>query len=241
MSSSSAEQRTPRWPGRGPKALSNFNATRQARTAHEYVRRTLRSAVLDGSLPGGTRLVQSELAQQLGVSTTPVREALRDLATEGLVVLDPHRGALVRALDLDEVRELYQLRMTLEPLMVQRMMSSITPEQLASAEQLQRRMEQPCDASTWAELNRDFHAIFSQGDEESRLGKILAGLRDSAAPFVALSLAARPQQVPDANAEHAAMLNLYREGDIEQAIDLTIRHLESTLKAIEEAHAADRV
>jgi DNA-binding GntR family transcriptional regulator len=65
------------------------------RTAHEYVRNSLREGILRGSLVGGTRLVQSEIASELEVSTTPVREALRDLATEGLVQLDAHRGAVV--------------------------------------------------------------------------------------------------------------------------------------------------
>ncbi|MGC1214579.1 MAG: GntR family transcriptional regulator [Micromonospora sp.] len=216
--------------------LEKFAPPTRARTAHEYVRQTLRAALLDGTLAGGARLVQSELAERLGVSTTPVREALRDLASEGLVVFDPHRGALVRSLDIAEVRELYELRIALEPLMVHRVITAITPEQLDRAEKLQRRMEEPCDISTWVELNRDFHAIFSEIDRSSRLAKILAGLRDSAAPYVALSLSSRPQQVEEANAEHAAMLDLYREGAVDDAVALTVAHLRATLAAIEEAH-----
>lgn len=216
--------------------LEKFDAPARSRTAHEYVRETLRAAVLDGTLGRGARLVQSELAQRLGVSTTPVREALRDLATEGLVLFDPHHGALVRTLNIAEVRELYELRMTLEPLMVRRVINAITPEQLARAESLQRRMEAPCDTSTWAELNRDFHAIFSATDDSSRLTTILDGLRDSAASYVALSLEARPQQVEEANSEHAALLALYRQGATDKVVALTITHLESTLAAITQAH-----
>jgi DNA-binding GntR family transcriptional regulator len=216
--------------------LDKFTAPPRARTAHEYVHATLRAAVLDGTLAGGARLVQSELAERLGVSTTPVREALRDLATEGLVVFDPHRGALVRSLDIAEVRELYELRMTLEPLMVRRVIAGITSEQLVRAERLQRRMEESREMATWVELNRDFHAIFSEIDGSSRLATILAGLRDSAAPYVALSLDSRPQQVQEADAEHAALLDLYRRGAAEEAVALTVAHLRATLAAIEEAH-----
>ncbi len=216
-------------------------APREARTVHEYVRRTLRAAVMDGTLPAGARLVQADLAHELGVSTTPVREALRDLATEGLVVLDPHRGALVRALDIDEVRELYDLRMTLEPMMVRRVISTITADRLTHAADLQRRMEEPRQASAWAELNREFHAVLSEPDESTRLARILAGLRDSAAPYVALSLVSRPEQVPEANAEHAEMLSLYRLGDADGAVELTLTHLRSTLRAIEGAHDVGRL
>lgn len=228
-------------PASAARGLPGLVAPREARTVHEFVRRTLRAAVMDGTLPGGARLVQADLAQQLGVSTTPVREALRDLATEGLVVLDPHRGALVRALDIDEVRELYDLRMTLEPMMVRRVIGTITADRLDHAAALQRRMEDPCDASTWAELNRDFHAVLSERDDSTRLARILAGLRDSAAPYVALTLVSRPEQVPEANAEHAEMLDLYRVGDVERAVELTLTHLRSTVRAIEEAHALRRL
>ena len=74
------------------------------RTNYEFARQTLRAEILEGRLGPGTKLIQTELAARLDVSTTPVREALQDLAREGLVLLDPHRGAFVRELSLDEVR-----------------------------------------------------------------------------------------------------------------------------------------
>ncbi|MFI7618208.1 GntR family transcriptional regulator [Nonomuraea terrae] len=219
-------------------ALGRFATANRSRTAHEYVLTTLRSAILGGTLKGGTRLVQAELAAELGVSTTPVREALRDLATEGLVVMDPHKGAVVRPLDIAEVREIYELRMTLEPLMVRRMIASVGDAHLAEAEQLQQAMETETDLGAWVDLNRRFHAIFSELEDGSRLAGILAGLRDSAAPYISLSLEARPLQVPEANAEHKQLIALYREGDEAAIIELTLQHLASTLAAIEQAHEA---
>jgi DNA-binding GntR family transcriptional regulator len=217
--------------------IGRLAAPARTRTAYEHVRATLRAAILDRTLPAGARLVQSDLAAQLGVSTTPVREALRDLAAEGLVLLDAHRGAIVRRLDIDEVREIYELRMTLEPLMVGRVVERITEEQLARAEELAGRMLTETDMSVWVNLNREFHAVFSEVDEKSRLAQILAGLRDSAAGYVAVSLDARPRQVAKANDEHHELLELYRRRDRAAAVRLTVQHLRSTLAVIEEAHA----
>jgi DNA-binding GntR family transcriptional regulator len=217
-------------------AFGKLTAPGRSRTAHEYAIRTLRSAILGGTLAGGTRLVQTELASQLNLSTTPVREALRDLAMEGLVVFDPHRGAVVRLLDIEEVREIYQLRTTLEPLMVRRVAERLTDAELDHAEELANRMNSEANLSAWVDLNREFHAIFAETDDASKLAGILANLRDSASAYVSLSLEARPQQVPEANTEHAELVRLYRERDTDAIVQLTLRHLQSTLAAIEAAH-----
>jgi DNA-binding GntR family transcriptional regulator len=216
--------------------VGDLATSARSRTAHEYALDTLRSAILTGALTGGTRLVQTELAAQLKLSTTPVREALRDLAMEGLVVTDPHRGAVVRTLDIDEVREIYQLRIVLEPIMVRRVVERITDEQLGHAEDLAKRMQTETNLSTWVGLNREFHAIFAEPDNKSKLSGILANLRDSASVYVGLSLEARPEQVPEANDEHADLVRLYRQRDTETIVELTLQHLRSTLAAIEEAH-----
>lgn len=207
----------------------------RTRTAHAYVLKTLREAILDGRLAGGTHLVQSDLATELGVSVTPVREALRDLAAEGLVEVDPHRGALVRTLDLAEVQELYELRMTLEPLMVRRSMASISAEQIERAGSLHRKMQLTENIGEWVELNRQFHETFAE-TKESRLSNILAGLRASASSYVGLSLAASPSRISQSNEEHAELIGLYKAGDVERIIQLTVQHLQTTLATIEEAH-----
>ncbi len=209
----------------------------RATTAYEHVRAALRAAILDGSLSSGEHLVQTQLAAELGVSTTPVREALRDLAKEGLVTFDPHRGALVRPLTMSEVREIYQLRVTLEPLMVARVIGLLEEEQLDRAERLRLRIEDETDIGSWVGLNRDFHAVLAEPGRGSRLADILTGLRDSAMPYVALSLNARPEQTQQANEEHAELLERYRRRDERAVVELTLQHLQSTLAAIEAAHA----
>src|SRR3970040_1190357 len=105
-------------------------------TAVELVRDALRTAILRGDLPGGSRLVQTDIAAQLEVSTTPVREAMRDLASEGLITLDSHRIGTVRKPDWDEMVEIVEVRRALEEVAIRRAMSAITPEQLKHAKQV---------------------------------------------------------------------------------------------------------
>jgi DNA-binding GntR family transcriptional regulator len=208
----------------------------RAQTAHVYVRDSLREAIMDGRLPGGTRLIQAELAAQLSVSNTPVREALRDLAGEGLVVFDPHRGSRVRSLDIDEVRELYEMRMALEPLAVRRVMASISTEALDRASKLCDQLERTTNVTEWSELNREFHGLLSLPDNGCRLASVLNGLRDSASMYVALSLGADTDRISDSNVEHAKLIEFYRARDTEAAIEMTVQHLRATLAAIEDAH-----
>jgi DNA-binding GntR family transcriptional regulator len=213
-------------------AVGGLGLPGRARTAHEYAHEALRTAILNGTLSSGARLIQNDLAVELGVSTTPVREALRDLATEGLVVFDPNRGALVRRLDVAEVEEVYELRMALEPIMVRRVIEKVTDEQLARADALRLQMEASADMADWADLNRRYHAVFNEVEAGSRLATILGSLRDTATPYVRLSLGARPQQVPQANSEHTELLRLFRARDVEAAVELTLQHLRATLTAI---------
>jgi Transcriptional regulators len=216
--------------------LNQLAKKNRAPTAHDYVLTTLREAILSSALPGGTRLIQSELAAELDVSITPIREALRDLATEGLVILDPHRGSRVRTLDLSEVREIYELRITLEPLMVRRAVENATLEDLALADKHRLGMEKTKEIAQWTELNREFHAALNRSDDHSRLNTILNGLRDSASSYVGLSLGASPERVAESNDQHAMLLRLYQKRDTEAAVELTVRHLQTTLTTIEEAH-----
>ena len=206
----------------------------RAKTNYEFVRQTLRSEIIEGVIEPGSRLLQTELAKRLDVSTTPVREALQDLAREGLVLLDPHRGAVVRKLSLAEVREIYELRMVLEPMLLRKAVSELDSKDLDHAQRLYERMETEQDVSMWAELNREFHHTLDAPAKGTRLGDLVASLRDNSIPYVALSLAKLHQRA-DSNAEHAELITHLRDGDIDFAERLTRDHLAATISAIEES------
>lgn len=202
------------------------------RTAHELVRDALRDAILRGSLPGGTRLVQADIAATLDVSTTPVREALRDLATEGLIRLDAHRGAMVTTLTHDDVQEIYDLRRLLEPEAIRRAATNITLPELETAQELGHRMEVVGDAAKWNELNGTFHGILLTASRSPRLVAILERLRANASPYVAVALSALDADFRAANHEHKQMLDALRQGDADRAAEIVENHLGLTVRLL---------
>jgi DNA-binding GntR family transcriptional regulator len=206
------------------------------RTAQQLAYQVVRRAILQADLEPGTRLTQSQLAEQLSISTTPVREALRRLAGEGLVRIDAHRGAIVRGLDKEELLEIYEVRLLLEPLAIRKAVERIGDEALAQAEALWERMNDHSDIGAWSDLNREFHGIFAQAARSPNLIGILRGLRDSAAPYVRYSIVLQPGFSVTANQEHRELLDACRARDADRAAAVEEKHLRATLAAVMEHH-----
>src|ERR1700752_924690 len=121
----------------------------------------LRERILRGDYPEGEPLRHDAVADELGVSRIPVREALRQLEAEGLVTFSPHRGAVVSSLSLDEIDELFELRAEIECDLVLRAVPLITEKQLKRATDLLDEFEAALaagEASRWGQLNWHFHA-----------------------------------------------------------------------------------
>jgi len=201
-------------------------------TAYQYAVQTLRADILHGHMKAGDRLRQDELARRLEMSTTPVREALRTLSSEGLVFFDAHRGTVVRGLTLEDVQEIYRLRKVLEPMMVEAAMATITPEHLAQAGALHAEMIDTQDIARWTSMNLAFHATLWISQDHSRLAHLLKTLRDSSAPYIALSLHTDHAHLSHSNLEHAEILASYQQRDVERAQQQTVHHLDETLRAI---------
>lgn len=201
-------------------------------TAHELVHDTLRRAILCGALPGGTRLVQADIADELSVSTTPVREALRDLVAEGLVMFRPHVGAVVRELSITELTELYDIRKALEPLAIRRAAERITPEVLAAAEGLASAMEQEIEPMAWAALNRSFHSLLEEAASAPFIHSVLRGVQDIAAIYESHSLINDPGGLNSRNKVHREMLTALRQQDGDRAAKILVELLDYALRAV---------
>ncbi|MBF2046036.1 MAG: GntR family transcriptional regulator [Leptolyngbya sp. IPPAS B-1204] len=205
------------------------------RTTHATVTEHLRQAILLGHLPGGTRLVQAELAEALNVSVTPIREALRELSTQGLIELDAFKGAVVRMPTLSELEEVYEMRAALIPLSIKRGIAQITPQQIQEAAALLDQMEATSDHEQWVDLNRQFHNLLDDATQTTQLRQMLHRLSDLAAIYINLSFSEQPLRKAESEQEHRAILRAYQRKDTKAATKLILNHLNGTLDAARNA------
>lgn len=186
----------------------------------------LRERIMGGTISPGERLVESRLSDELGVSRMPVREALRQLAAEGLVTIEPRRGASVTAFAPEQVRELVEVRATLEGLNAKLAAQRHDEKQIAEMERIlaegTRMATSDEDQAALLEMNQRFHDALGSIAANSVLQELMRSLRDRTALIFAPLNRTRGQQNWD---EHAAILRAVIKGDAELASLLAMRHV----------------
>jgi DNA-binding GntR family transcriptional regulator len=191
--------------------------------AHEH----LRDEIISGSLTPGTELNEVTLAESLGVSRGPVREALGRLAIEGLVTIRPRRGAVVRALSNEEFIEAYQVREALEMMAVRLAVPKLTAEDLAAMESLIEEMARHAEAGDvqrFFEANTEFHQRFFRAADNRMLAELYRQLRGQIDRHRLRSLELRGD-LRRSIVEHRAILWAAAKGDVERAVHLTSEHI----------------
>lgn len=197
----------------------------------------LRDEIYDGVLPPGSRLRQSEIAERFGVSTTPVREAFSALQAEGLVEIDPHRGAVVFEPETDDVWESFEIRRALESLAVEKAVPRLDDEQLAGLQRLIDQMRKASDYHEWEELNERFHRSLYEASGRNRLLDLIASMRRASRFYIHLSVSSRlPNKQVDA--EHQAILDACKTKDVRKAKRAIEQHITNTAKNLMERLAA---
>jgi GntR family transcriptional regulator, rspAB operon transcriptional repressor len=202
-----------------------MNSTVPARQGLDYVHRTIREAILDGKLEPGTTMSQVMLADELGVSRTPLREALRMLQNEGLIESEPNRRVRVSEVSLADIEELYTIRVPLEVNALRLSMPAFTPEDIARLEGFMAEMahfaEQE-DYGRWHVPHRAFHAALTER-AGPRYEALLMQLFDHAERYrrihVGRSFSERT------TAEHRAIVDAVKAGDADNAAACLARHL----------------
>jgi DNA-binding GntR family transcriptional regulator len=145
----------------GPKASASREEPRQI--ARLNVVNELRQRILEGEYKHGERIRQEEIAEDFQLSRIPVREALRVLESEGLLIIEPHRGARVATVDRFELEQIYTLRATVEALAIQQSIPYLTEEHIETLEALATRMEGSDDIKVFLLADREFHLTTYQG------------------------------------------------------------------------------
>lgn len=202
---------------------------------------SLRDQILSGAIPLGSRLRQEAIAEEFGVSRTPVREALRKLQATGLVQLLPNRGAVVRGPSARDIREAYVVRAELEGLAAELAATSINDRdlrRLRDAEQLFRRCVDPLmtgdgdvdhswdDESEWVRANDLFHHAILDASGNARLSAMIAEIHQSFPRRLTWAALAGSSRLLEENvAQHAAILAAIEEHQPEEARRRMIEHV----------------
>ncbi|MET7715668.1 GntR family transcriptional regulator [Streptomyces sp. NPDC019443] len=188
----------------------------------QYVLEAVKHAILTGRLRPGQALVETELAAQFGVSKTPVREALKTLAGTGLVVMSQYKGATVRTVDAAMAREVYDVRLLLEPEALRRSVERAAD--LEAAREALLKADDSADRAERSLANREFHRALYLPCGNPLLTRMLDDVRDQAALVSTVAWAADPSWEREA-AEHREILRLALTGDAQGAARALHEHI----------------
>jgi DNA-binding GntR family transcriptional regulator len=193
----------------------------------------LRTAIIEGQLQPGQRVIEQRLAEELSLSRTPIREAVRMLTSDGLLVAERHRGAVVRKLDRDDVLDLYELRGRLEGYASERAATRITPEDLAVIDRGIADFGQAVNDRNLTELDRtrrvsaangDIHGTIIKASGHERLAHILSITVDAPAVFAALR-GFNEAQLSQSNLFHKLIRDAIAKGEPVRAGQLMHEHI----------------
>ncbi|MGZ5048118.1 MAG: GntR family transcriptional regulator [Usitatibacter sp.] len=202
---------------------------------NKLVADAIRERILSGEFAQGERLAEEKLSAELGVSRMPVREALRALAAEGIVTVEPRRGASVTSYTAAQIQELVEVRATLEALNAKLAAKRHDPGQIAELERILAagsKITEKSDLAQIQENNARFHEAVAAIAANSVLIHIVRSLRDRTALIFAPISRTRIRQNWR---EHAAIVRAVIEGDAELAGDLAARHVYSAAQMAEPA------
>ncbi|MBE6093016.1 MAG: GntR family transcriptional regulator [Selenomonas ruminantium] len=200
----------------------------------EVVCESLREAIRSGVLKPGERIMEIQLAEELGVSRTPVREAIRKLELEGYVVMMPRRGTYVASMSIRDINEIFEIRTALESLSNGLAADHITDDEL---EHLQRLLViiggyiKEGNIEKIVETDIEFHDLLYHAARNERLVGIISNLRDQLTRFRTLSMS-YPGRLEETLEEHRLIVDAIASGDRKAASRAAERHMENSEKTL---------
>lgn len=217
--------------------MPKFSTIEQPESLAKKAHDAIRNSILSGDWKIGEIYNEKAIAGDLGISRTPVREALLELASQGLIVFLPRKGLMVNRFTRRDVDEIFELRKAIELAAVEKITRASPPVDLFEIEESllkQRKAVNEKDYPAYMEADRLFHTRFSEFTNNRRLIAILENLRDMIhmMGYKALSLEGRALEVIE---EHQAIFEAVKKGNVEDARRAMENHLEKSKGAVEES------
>ena len=200
----------------------------------DVVFNTLRQAILRGELKPGERLMEIQLANKLGVSRTPIREAIRKLELEGLVLMIPRRGAEVAEITEKSLRDVLEVRGALEELAVKLACQKITDEQIQELRAAEKEFEMALssgDVTVYAEADVKFHDIIYRATDNQRLIQLLFNLREQMYRY-RVEYLKREEAHGTLLIEHKKIIETITNRDMDAAVDAVCQHIDNQVSAV---------
>lgn len=200
-------------------------------TINDEVCDRLRRWITSGTLLPGTRISLRSIADTFGVSTTPVREALRKLQSEGLVVFE-RRSVTVTNLSREQVHEVFQIRLRLEQLASEWAIDQVGNDDMADLEDILSRMEQPgLQAQAWRDLNQDFHRRFYDCARSPHLLELIRNMWNKIEPYMAI-YASTVEDFNEAHRQHQRILQHIRARNLSALLVELADHINYTEQTV---------
>jgi DNA-binding GntR family transcriptional regulator len=225
-------KKQPRYKGDEPMRGSRFSPSLESKPIREIAYETLKQAIIAGEIPTGVRIVETEYADLMHISRTPLREALRKLERDGLVEYVPRRGVVVRAFTIADVEEIYTIRNALEMLTLPAIIDNATDEDICSLRDKLCRMdafEERGDINGFSSLARAFHTEIPRVSKLIRILRVIEGQDDYIVRFSALSIT-RESRRRAAHREHHQLVELIEKKDLAGFEQLVRKHIERSKK-----------
>ena len=223
-------------------SVMRFTPSVESKPIREIAYETLKHAIITGQIPAGSRIVETEYADKLHISRTPLREALRKLERDGLVEYILPRGVVVRAFTIADVEEIYTIRNALEMITLPAIIENATPEDIQSMREKLHQMDvfiSKNDIDGLSPLARSFHDQLTSISGLNRILRVIQSQDEYIRRFSAISIA-RETRRKSAHEEHYKLIEYVEQKDLENFTQLMKKHIERSketcLMALKESH-----
>lgn len=209
-----------------------FQPMLESRPIREIAYEVLKKAIISGEIPAGERIVETEYADRLHISRTPLREALRKLERDGLVEYVMRRGVVVRAFTIDDVREIYTIRNALEMLTLPGIIERATAEDIQSLREKLAEMDklqEKDDVEALSPLAREFHWQLTCISGQKRILRVIESQDEYIRRFSAMAIRQENRRSA-AHHEHHLLVDYVEEKNLDKFTELTKSHIERSME-----------